>query len=484
MKSICFFLLLVLLTAEWSSAQPPDSLWSRVFGGNGDDWCRSARQAMDGSYYLAGTTNSFGAGVTEFWLLKTDASGHALWSEAFGGIGGDEGESVYQTSDGGYILLGETSSFGAGGYDFWVVKTDVDGDSLWSRTFGGSGTDYGFAIRQTLDGGYILAGTTSSFGAGNYDFWLVKTDADGDVLWSRTFGGSGGEQCRCVQQTQDGGYVLGGWTTSFGAGNVDFWLVKTDANGDSLWSRTFGGSNPEVCNFVQQTSDGGYVLAGSTSSFGSGSYDFWLVKTDSDGDLLWSRTFGGNSADECQSALQTSEGGFILAGYTNSFGAGYSDFWLVKTDANGDSVWSRTFGGGNGDVCYSAWQTSDGGYVLAGTTNSFGTGSYDFWLVKTGPESPAEPLSISLPSQYALHSNWPNPFNPATQITYDLKRAGYVSVQVFDILGQHVATLTDEMHSAGSHSVLFDGSNLASGIYLYRLQAGDFTATKKMVLLK
>ncbi|MBM3324979.1 MAG: T9SS type A sorting domain-containing protein [Calditrichaeota bacterium] len=180
---------------------------------------------------------------------------------------------------------------------------------------------------------------------------------------------------------------------------------------------------------------------------------------------------------------QTSDGGFVLAGYTSSFGEG-GDFWLVKMGENGDSLWSRTFGGQRHDCCYSVQQSLDGGYALAGGTQSFGASESDFWLVKIGPELAAEPISFSLPSQYALHPNWPNPFNPYTRISYDLPKRGYVTLTIFDLLGREVATIVHSMQAAGNHTTIFDGSRLPSGIYFCRIQADDFVDAKKMVLLK
>jgi len=366
-------------------AQPPDSLWSRTFGGSSVDECYAIQQTADGGYILGGQTYSFGAGDYDFWLVKADECGDSLWSQTYGGTDGDQCASVQQISDGGYILAGSTQSYGEPWGDLFLVKTNAIGDQLWSRTYGGGAEDGCRSVRQTPDSGYILGGFTRSFGAGGYDFWLVKTDEEGGDLWSRTFGGSGEDVCYSMQQTSDDGYILAGFTDSFGAGLRDFWLVKTNAGGDSLWSRTFGGSGDDECFTVQQTSDDGYILAGYTESFGAGSCDFWLVKTNADGDSLWSRTFGGNDYDFCFSIQQTSEGGYILAGFTSSFGAGFYDSWLVKTDSFGDSLWSRTFGGSELDECFSVQQTSDGGYIMAGATYSFGAGNHDFWLVRAMP---------------------------------------------------------------------------------------------------
>ncbi|MCK4393021.1 hypothetical protein KAX17_08960, partial [Candidatus Bipolaricaulota bacterium] len=188
------------------------------------------------------------------------------------------GYSVQQTSDGGYILFGGTGSYGAGDGDFWLIKTDAHGNKEWERTFGGSESNWGWSAQQTSDGGYILLGCTESYGAGDGDFWLIKTDAQGNKQWQKTFGGSEDDQGHSVHQTSDGGYMFLGYTESYGAGSADFWLIKTDSQGNKQWDRTFGGSEDDGSISVQQTEDGGYILLGCTSSYGAGGLDFWLIK--------------------------------------------------------------------------------------------------------------------------------------------------------------------------------------------------------------
>jgi len=433
---------------------------------------------------MAKNTIIFCAAILSLAVSISAQPPDSLWSRTFGGDDSDRCFSVQQTSDGGYILVGETRTFGAGSVDCWMVKTNENGDSLWSRTFGGNYEDECYSVQQTSDGRYILAGFTKSFGAGCANFWLIKTDENGDSLWSRTFGGNDWDDCYSVLQTSDSGYILAGYTYSYGAGCSDFWLIKTDESGDSLWSKTFGGYDDDCCWSVQQTSDGGYMLAGQTKSFGAGGTDFWMVKTDENGDSLWSHSFGWNNFDKCFSVKQTSDGGYILAGYAQLSGTYNSDFWLIKTDEDGDSLWSRTFGGDDLEECYSIQQTSDGGYILAGYTHSFGAGGDDFWLIKVGAEVEVEGFpSSSIPKAFSLSPAYPNPFNSMTTISFELQAASFVTLMVYDVMGREVARIVNGWRYSGAHNVSFDGSELSSGIYFARLTADNFHQTQKLLLI-
>ena len=314
----------------------PEEAWNMTFGGTGVDSAESVQQTVDGGYILVGSTYSYGAGKDDVWLVKTDSTGSEEWNRTFGGTDWDGARSVQQTVDGGYILAGYTKSYSAGYDDFWLVKTDSTGIELWNKTFGGTGYDDAYSVQQTADDGFILVGDTGSYGAGFYDAWLVKTDANGNEQWNKTFGGTDFDHAFSVQQTVDGGYILAGETYG------DFWLVKTDNNGNELWNKTFGGTGFEEARSVQQTTDGGYILAGDTNSYGAGGYDFWLVKTDDNGNEQWNKTFG--SGYGAKSVQRTTDGGYILVGCT-AYGTDPDDFWLAKTDSNGTEQWNQSFGG-------------------------------------------------------------------------------------------------------------------------------------------
>ncbi len=378
-----------------SGAPPPGEDLNMTFGGSSADNGWSVQQTTDGGYIVAGSTKSFGAGDRDVWLLKVYANGTEDWNSTFGGSSADLGNSVQQTTDGGYVIAGETYSYSASSEegDGWLLKVYANGTEDWNSTFGGSASDYCWSVQETTDGGYIVAGSTESFGADGSDAWLLNVYANGTAKWTTTFGGSFYDYGDSVQQTADGGYIVAGSTESFGAGGSDVWLLKLYANGTEAWNGTYGGSFYEYGRSVQQTADGGYIIAGETYSSGAGLSDVWVLKAYANGTENWNLTFGGSSYDFGGSVQQTTDGGYIVAGSTQSFGAGGSDVLLLKVAATGTEEWNRTFGGSSADRGRSVQQTTDGGYLIAGETNSFGAGDYDLWLLKLERE-PAELYTV------------------------------------------------------------------------------------------
>ena len=359
-------------------------------GGASYEYSGAVVETADGGLVSLGYTTSFGAGGWDLWLIKVDSDGNELWNRTFGGPGGrnrEEGHQVIEASDGGLVLIGHTDQYGAGSRDAWLIKTDSQGNELWNRTFGGEAPDAGYSVQETPDGGLIVGGYTSSFGAGQLDSWLIKTDSDGNELWNKTFGGAGNDYCFSVQQTMDGGFACAGYTSPT-PDQRDVWLFKADSEGNELWSQTFGGSGFDVCYELVETADAGLVLFGDTESRGAGGPDCWLIKTDSQGNELWNRTYGGEAYDSGSSVQETRDGGLVLLGQTNSYGAGGNDLWLIRTDSEGNELWNQTYGGNGSDVGRSVQETRDGGFALLGFTNSYGAGGYDLWLVRLGGDTP------------------------------------------------------------------------------------------------
>lgn len=350
----------------------------------------------------------------------------------FGGNGNDQVyySSIKQTADGGFIIAGRSTSSSSGDVsgttkgngDAWILKLDITGNKVWDKLLGGTADDRAYAVQQTSDGGYIVAGYSTSSASGDVsgtnhgsnDYWVLKLDANGNIVWNKLLGGSGNDQATSVQQTSDGGYIVAGHSQSSASGDVsgtnhngwDYWIVKLDTSGNKTWDKLLGGNSTDQAYSIRQTTDGGYIIAGDTTSSASGdvtetflgSNDYWIVKLDASGNISWNNRLGGNSFDQPHTIQQTSDGGYIVAGSSNSSATGDvsgishgdRDFWVVKLDAAGNKTWDKLLGGSGKDEAYSIQQTIDGGYVVAGYSLSSATGnvtdtsngSEDYWVVK------------------------------------------------------------------------------------------------------
>ncbi|UCH94770.1 MAG: PD40 domain-containing protein [Candidatus Aminicenantes bacterium] len=387
----------------WASTR--DISWARMFGGPDMDYVHDAQQTLDGGYILTGESWSLGGDKPDMFLIKTDTQGKKQWLRTFGGSDWEYSNSVRQTSDGGFILAGGIISNNKRGT--CLIKTDTKGIMQWERTFGGPIAGGANAVYQTSDGGYIMAGINYK-SYGNY-VWLTKTNNQGIRLWDYNYGKIY-SSCRSqsVQQTLDGGYILAVSPEINRGTNSDMILIKRDRDGKKQWERTFGGPSWDDAKFVRQTRDGGYILGGSTYSYGAGQYDAYLIKADSNGNKQWDVTFGGANDDHAFCAQQTSDGGFILAGWTQSLGAGEEDMWLIKTDNKGKKEWENTFGESRSDIAVYAQQTSDGGYILVGYSESYMNDNNDLLLIKIKSKEHIGKRNIQFSDDFSSNIGWLN----------------------------------------------------------------------------
>ena len=355
--------------------------WDKTFGGIEADMANSIIQTEDGGYIIAGYTWSKGAGRQDFWVVKLYEDGSIEWDRTFGGSEADVIYSIIQTKDRGYAVAGKTKSI-ASGEKAWVIKLNTRGNKVWDNSFAKRKDDEIFSIIQTKDGGYAVCGYTGSKDWGEVDSWIIKLDETLNIGWDKIFGGTGWDETNTMLQMEDGSFIVFGFVQSKDIGREDGWIAKLDENGEMIWNKAFGGSqNDEVFSGIK-TADGGYAVCGYTESKGAGGYDAWIAKLDENGEMVWDKAFGGIEAEVANSIIQTRDGGYTLAGYTWSKGAGREDVWVIKLDENGEVIWDKTFGGSDEDVARCIIQAEDGGYVLAGYTESKGAGRYDDWVIK------------------------------------------------------------------------------------------------------
>ena len=358
------------VAAAPSHAPATAETWIGAYGGRSEDITRTLVATADGGTTIAGETLSFGAGGYDAWVVKLDSVGDVRWQKTYGGSSADSASSIIATADGGYVVAGNTESFGAGDDDAWVLRLDAAGNVLWQKVYGGRRYDITLSLVATADGGYAVAGYTESFGDST-DVWLLKLDAGGNVQWQRTYGGSSTDWAFSLVATT-GGYAIAGRTYSFADPNGgDLWVLKLDPAGDMQWQKTYGGSSLDQADSLIATTDGGYAVAGWTRSFGPGDADVWVLKLDPAGEVQWQKTYGGQYDDWGHSLVATADGGYVVAGSTASFGNGADDVWVLKLDARGNVLWQKTNGDGDADAAFSLVATADGGYAVTGLTDRY-----------------------------------------------------------------------------------------------------------------
>jgi hypothetical protein len=462
--------------ALWAQPDPP-TRWTRISGGDSTEEARSIVQTADNGYAVAGFTASAGAGGTDFHLVRLDSLGRVTWSRNYGGTGDDYAAVVRVAIDGGLVMAGSghiASDTITHGY---LVKTSAAGVTSWSRLFTGTSSEALLDMQLLSGGGMIMTGWSIS--AGNRRVLLRRTDDQGNQTWSRTISRSDSDAGCSVQQIPEG-FILAGQTRM---SNRDLYLIKTNAQGTNLWTRVIGGGGDETACVVRADSGRGYWIAGSRSASLAENIRPWLMRTNAEGYLQWSRVYGDSWLSGSFFALEVLPGGDLVAS-----GELDNHFYLVRLDSAGGVRWEQAYDetGSRTGAALSMKPTRDGGYVMAGYTSGVGAQQFDFYMMKTGRDdysAAAEPRWTALPESPRLTA-YPNPFNPSVMLRFTLERAAHVELAVFDLTGRQLAVLARGMRERGEQSVVWNAGALPSGLYLARLHADDRTTTQKLLLLK
>ena len=475
-----------------------DTLWTKTFGGTSSEGANAICVTPEGDFVIAGYTYSITGRNAEIYVVKTDADGNQLFDNTFGGTGWEIGYSICKAVDNsGYIITGHTSSFGTHSKDVFLLKIDNQLNQVWIKTYGGLGIDIGKTVCTTSDGGYIICGYTESFGAGEDDIFLIKTNSSGDTTWTKTIGCERSDIGRSVIETSDGHFLIAGSTGLYDTPgiptgkNSEIFVVKTDLSGNAVNMKTFWVIDNDQGDFdagfsICETSDGNYCVAGISSAEGVEVLDLSVIKMDTSLTSIWKKRIEAGFYDFGYSVCEASpDGGVIVSGNFNNAQTGKSDLLIAGLNSNGNEVWKRTYGGNGNDGSRCLRRISDDKFIIAGYTSSFGSGSYDMWLLKFQNELTGIKDKESTNSKsFYLNQNYPNPFNPNTKIKYVIPQRIFVSLKVYDVLGNQVDTLVRTEQEAGEYEVEFDGSQIMSGIYFYRLKAGSYSEARKMIVLK
>jgi len=475
-----------------------DYIWLKHYGGREFNQAFDMKPTSDGGFIICGRTRPIGINDSvDVYLLKTDSVGTLEWERTYSNtVMYDEAKGVLQTSDGGYIVVGGT--VGPDLMQVYVIRTNSLGDTLWTKIHGYFGQDEGFSVVQTPDGGFVIAGECMYVhGQRGVDLYLLKLDANGNFIWERFIGGHLYDGGRSIQMTNDGGFIVVGTTQL--VYNQYIYLVKTFCDGNVDWTRIYGGGGggEDEGWQVKQTTDGGYIIAGTTEAPHWGSTFSCLIKTDPFGTTQWNRYWGLGYGDVGFGVVQTSDSGYVLTGRHCMWDPIGNDtirvnnVFLVKTDAYGNDIWEYNYGAYGSEVGWRVTQTSDGGLVVAGNTDMFGPIlDEQVILFKISPNGDAiNGFSRELSSATEINSSSvikisPNPFNPTTTLTYSLPISAEVSLIIYDISGREVTRLVDGWRSAGVHGRIWNAAGLPSGVYFAKLQASNCIQTQKVILLK
>jgi hypothetical protein len=434
-----FIILFVIIPASILNASENQTTFNKKLEWK-DSSANSIVQTANGDYAVTGSSGG------DLLLFKTDENGNVEWKHTYGGQYLDEGKTVIKTIDGGYAVVGYTVSYGQGKSDVYLIKTDSLGTLEWNMTYGGLEEDSANSIVQAKDGGYVISGQTFSYGAGEKDVWLIKTDDNGIIQWSKTYGGADTDYGCSVVEPQDGDFVVAGTTLSFGTEKSDdtqktddYWMIKTDANGNMKWNKTYGGVYFDYANSMIQTNDGGYAIVGFMHSYENRfdyKQEFYLVKTDANGNTMWTQSYEGQKRDKAYSVTQTVDGGYAIVGITEP-PEGNDHLWLVKTNSVGAMQWNQTFGAENHDGGYCVIQTKDEGYAVAGYY-SYESGD-SAWLIKTDSTGKIASNNPTLTPTQINSTATTMPLTPTFKDTQGENNTTIIAVAALIIIGASIS---------------------------------------------
>jgi hypothetical protein len=485
------YTLSVLMLVVLCFCQAPDTLWSKILGGSNDDIGYCVRETSDLGYIIAGTTFSYGPGTPDssnVYIVRTDMSGEIIWTEVYGGDFNDEAYSVRSTSDDGFIVVGYRDTLGTGVYEVWLLKLDYSGYATWTKTYGGTDIDIGREVEVTSDGGFVVVGETASFGAGGKDVWLLKCDVNGDTSWTKTYGTVNDEIGYSVKQTTDGGYIIAGKIYSTSELDWDMYLIKTDNTGEIEWTQVYG-FQYEACGYsVDIGHNDSYVITGIANAYGGNNYAY-TVNTDDMGYLDWERICGSLGAESY--CVQTASAqGYVIAGYNIPLSGGLEfEIYIVRMDAEGDVQWSIFLNLSSEESAYHIQQTSDKGYIITGYVGS----SKDIVLIRTQPDV----VSVEeLDNSDLLHCTsgfnvFPNPFTDYTELHLEMgdntsavhREHETMDISVYDVFGRKVRRLlVSQSCPCTWYGDDEHGQFLPSGVYFISLDDGHVRQSKKVII--
>lgn len=461
--------------------------WSKTYGGENSDGGRQVVPLKDGGYLVCGYTYSTSNGYSDILLIKTDEEGNQLWSQNYGDAGWEYAWGACETPEGDFLAIGQAST-NEQQKDFILIKTDADGNEIWTKTYGGDSLDVGRSVMVDSDGNYLLCGYTESFGYGANNIYVIKTDPDGNELWANFYGGSKSDMGRKIIETSDNNYLILGSTGSFGAGNRDVYLIKTDTDGNIIWSETYGTSGYQDAFDVVETESGDFYIAGHSDLHGIDFLEAYVVKTNQDGDKIWTATYEGstNYYDYAKGIAETDDGNFMICGAVKNRTSRKNDVFLFMIDQDGTVLWEEEYGSEGSEWASSVLKTDEGDFVIAGHTESEGEGKFDVYMFKV-----SNPLTqtgeILIDSESRLYQNIPNPFSAETRITLNIGKGTSGKVSILDSGGKGIKTF--ETLPSGKHTLTWDGKDntnnkVAEGIYYCMLCAGKHIDVKKLIVVR